>query len=735
MRDYLGWGALAVVLGSVSAASPALAQEPDSVPIEIERADPDAPEVEVVRFEGAESLDPLLLEDVIFTRATRCRSPIYSLFCLFDVDWAVERFYLDEDQLARDQERLRELYVAWGFPDAQVRAEIEPRNGDRVGVTFEIEEGEPIIVESIEVAGLDRLDPPVELESPLPLEPGDTYALPLLEETRLLVVAAFAERGRPYSEIVIEGDVDEVARTVRLVLEVDPGPTVVFGEPTVEAEAPIDDEVVLERLAFEPGDLFRPSALVETERLLYALPIVESVSIEPVGLEEGELVVSPRITVEAGRTQAVQLQGTVSSTYCLQAVGSWAHRYFLGGPRVFSLSAGASNLFADQLGGGFPCTSTGEGAYANPNYFVRAELRQPWPGSPRTEILANAFVSRESAPFVYVQRGYGGQLGVLRQIRLDLIGSFRYSPQRYALSAADVYFCGNYGACDPGELDDLTGYHWLSPLQAQLFWTPTGPPQLVRRALPGERWRRWVNGAVDGAAPFTGSSYDYLRGIGEVGVTRLFGTRYELASRGRLGLVADFGNVIPPQVRLYSGGVNTVRGVQQNLLGPKFLLVSPERALELGCELEPGGCPPGVTVGHDQVGVRPAGGEAVVELNLEGRVWLTRSVQGAAFADYGMLRRRLGGRGGGLFDSDAWETLITPGIGLRILSPIGPVRLDLAYDPSGVRQYPLLTRDPETDDLIFLGPARYAPFTFDDPDGLREFWRRLQFHLAIGQPF
>ena len=96
--------ALLVLLGAALAAVPAGAQEP---------APPDGeargPEVEDVRFPGAERLDRQLLEDAIVTRETECRSGWLWLVCeVTDFDFAERKAYLDPAELERDRARLEE---------------------------------------------------------------------------------------------------------------------------------------------------------------------------------------------------------------------------------------------------------------------------------------------------------------------------------------------------------------------------------------------------------------------------------------------------------------------------------------------------------------------------------------------------------------------------------------------------------------------------------------------------
>jgi outer membrane protein assembly factor BamA len=508
---------------------------------------------------------------------------------------------------------------------------------------------------------------------------------------------------------------------------------VVFGEPTIVPGPPIKAEVVRERLAFRAGETFRPSALAETERALYELPIVERVIIEPVGLERGDTVVSPRIVVEPRKVSAIQLEGTLSSTECLELAVFWANRYFLGGPRLFSLGVGFANLFANTFNEKFPCTSTGTGVYANPNYFVQANLRQPWPHHPRTQLLVEGFYTRQSEAQAYVQRGYGGQLGIARQFSPALMGTYLYSPKRRELKGASFYFCGDFGICDVAGLDEQSEFRWESPVDALTSWTPTGPPVTVRRAVEGERWRGWMRNGLSGSANATGSSYNYFRGIEEGAATRLFGTSSELAARARVGALMGQ-RVLPPTARLYSGGAYTVRGVSQNLLGPKLLSIAPEDVAAQGCTLAPNGCPPGTVANPDLVTVRATGGRAVTEANLEWRLWLGERLQLAMFADFGVLWRNFIHSDTREFGGTFSESLITPGVGVRILTGMGPIRVDVGYDPVGKRSYPLFVQQ-TNGPVIFLGDVTYDPYTFGNPGWFTEFWRRLQFQVAIGQPF
>jgi outer membrane protein assembly factor BamA len=142
-----------------------------------------------------------------------------------------------------------------------------------------------------------------------------------------------------------------------------------------------------------------------------------------------------------------------------------------------------------------------------------------------------------------------------------------------------------------------------------------------------------------------------------------------------LGTGSGFAGFIPPQERLYAGGPTTVRGFRQNELGPAVYIVSDFTTETVN----------GVTYFRaDQRAVTervvPTGGNTLVVGNLEAQ-WvspvLPRLLQLAAFADAG----RLWNRGGTALRADGPVVKVTPGLGVRVASPFGAVRIDFGYNP------------------------------------------------------
>jgi outer membrane protein assembly factor BamA len=166
-----------------------------------------------------------------------------------------------------------------------------------------------------------------------------------------------------------------------------------------------------------------------------------------------------------------------------------------------------------------------------------------------------------------------------------------------------------------------------------------------------------------------------------------------LASSLRLGLIVPWGqdegeavdNPIPISERFFAGGRTTLRGLPLDLAGP--LLRDPETG-EVILVHEGGG-------DQGELVPVPIGGNALVVANTELRFPMVSRFAGVLFYDVGNVFRSFA-------QMEPVALSHALGFGLSIRTPVGPVRLDLAYNPA---------------------PPAITGFT------------RWNFHINIGQPF
>jgi outer membrane protein assembly factor BamA len=149
---------------------------------------------------------------------------------------------------------------------------------------------------------------------------------------------------------------------------------------------------------------------------------------------------------------------------------------------------------------------------------------------------------------------------------------------------------------------------------------------------------------VEVGSRYIGSEVEFVKGQIE---TRWFFDwvpRTVIAAAARLGLAKPYGgtDALLIQDRFYAGGAATIRGYREDRVGPL-----------------------------DAKG-NPIGGNASAVLNLEWRFPIWRFLGGAVFVDTGAVTPTISD-----FRLDAFHT--GAGGGLRIKTPVGPIRFDIGY--------------------------------------------------------
>jgi outer membrane protein assembly factor BamA len=375
----------------------------------------------------------------------------------------------------------------------------------------------------------------------------------------------------------------------------------------------------------------------------------------------------------------------------------------IGSPADFGL--------ADNLCGAARDDSVGSALL---NYNVTVQLRRPAFLSPRNTLAFSVFAERRSEFKVYLREEVGAGITITRQTprrRLPLSLSYTLSYGR--TDATDVNFCGFFNACTPEIITLLRQRRPVAVL--------TGLASIPRANSLIDP-SRGSNKSLEVAfsSQFIGSSrlQEFTRIVGDASWYRLLARDVVLATHLRAGVIfapradipGETNSFVPPEQRFYGGGPNDIRGFQRNELGPVVYVVT-ETALDSAGSLD--------QVPSDSILVSATGGNALTVANVELRFpspLFRNRLRLAAFVDAGTVFQRGS-------DVSSRYIVVTPGIGFRVITPLGPARLDIAYNGYSLQSGPLYEarRDGE---LVKLQDsyqkARSGNFTF---------------HFAVGQPF
>ena len=441
----------------------------------------------------------------------------------------------------------------------------------------------------------------------------------------------------------------------------------------------------------------------------------------------------------------------------IQLDGRFTHNNFLGGARRLDAVATLGNLFANTLNGtqiggliGFQdVTSDVEGEFnqfLRPTYNASLDFTQPWLLSPQNSAGLGVFAYRRLAPSVFVERGEGANVSFTREVADRVPVSLSYRFELTGIVAGDVYFCVNYGVCDPPTIAALRSRQRMAPLVLNADINRQNDPLEPTRGYDAQI-------RFEHASALTGSSFRYNSAYLEGAAYRPLG-HMVLASHARVGIVRALsstrlatgagdevaGDILHPRTRLYAGGARSVRGVGENQLGPRVLTIPPNKLRAIcpglegaeiaNCDLS-GTDTSGNSLTDRDFTPRPLGGRALLEGSVELRFPVWQNLYGAAFVDGALLGQ------GSLQSATRGAGAITPGVGIRYRSAVGPIRVDLGLNPTLPENLPVITQMEGEDGQLRIVQLRdqwrYTPTK--GASGITGLLRRLTLHLSIGEAY
>jgi outer membrane protein insertion porin family len=688
--------------------------------------------VHSVNFDGNHAIDPDVLAASIVTTESSAfvRSPLLSWIPFIHGD----KKYFNQTDFEADSARLLVLYKRSGYPDVTVRTALK-RSTDAVDVTFKITQGAPVILQHFDIYGLDSVEKAYQIRQDLPIAAGDVASDWKLHEARDTIEARLRDRGYPRVRVdlieVPHADTGLRRAEENAKIVVRTGPYSYFGALRVEAPPEIDTAFVASLIVARPGNVFRLSDIIASQRALYAADLfrVASVSIDTTRyrLEDTLNVVDSIVPLVVNVVPSLGHRATAQVGYgtddCFRVGAGWTARNFIDEGLILDLTGQLSKIgVGDPLGAGLENNICGElrndsvGSRVA-NYGLNASLRRNAFLSPDNSLAVSVFATQHSEFEVYLRQEVGASISFTRTTAANVPVTLSYRIADGTTSANPASFCAFFNTCEPAAIAVLQqrrvqGTLTLSVLRQRL----NNPLDPSRGSI--------LSASIATSSRFLGSSatQQFTRLIGDASGFLPINRNTVLAGHVRGGIIfapvtdlgSDAGNFVPPDQRFYAGGSNDVRGYDQNQLGP-LVYVVPSDSVHI----------PADTINHvpahdalpaSAVRVAPTGGTRVVIANLELRLptpFFAGRLRYALFVDAGALWN-----GGGQA-----PLRITPGAGLRYTSPVGPIRLDVGYNT-----YPL-----QAGTLYEINSnGTLAPY---QTNYIKQRTGSLTLHVSIGQSF
>jgi outer membrane protein insertion porin family len=692
-------------------------------------------EVAAVRFAGDLQLPVDSLHAVTMTRGPRCRVPLVPrVLC---PSFAVDRYRLDLTELSRDVARLQLYYRDHGYYATRVVPDVDPVRTDRVAVRFAIVPGDQVILDELVITGTEEIIPPEQLLRQIPLREARPFRRVHFLSSADTIRGELLRRGYANAEVLRNYQIDTVADFAGVEYVAIPGPLVRIDSVVVVGTNRLDAATVRRMLTFRETDLLRATELNNSQRNIYGLGMVNFASVEvapdtlqATPLEDSTSTVLVRV-VEAPQylVDATAGYGTVD---CFRTGASWTNRNFLGGARRLEVSGNVS-----KVGVGWPADAGFErslcGALADDpfsdtlNYRIGADFQQPRLFGTQNRLGVGVRALRASELQAYMRQAVGGQIAVSRDLTPRTLLSTTTDIERGSTRADPAVFCVAFDICSPEVFGELQRPRWSNALATNLIHDRTTTEGVAVRGWAARTGVAW-------ASPAFGSDDEFLRVNGEVLGHRALRPGWVLAGRLQgggfvLGGLDPRGAFIPPDRRFYAGGPNSVRGFGRNALGPIVYVAQPAPDVR---RMDPGPGEWGINAEGDTI-ARPrssaTGGTRVVVGSVEVRT------PSPVFSE--IMRLGFFVDGGQVWAPETRDVVpplrLTPGLGLRFITPVGPIRVDAAYNPYGIQQGRLFLVDEQNN--LRRRSRDFPDPVLDEAVIPRRFRDRIQIHFAVGNAF
>lgn len=597
---------------------------------------------------------------------------------------------LDPVEFARDIRRLETLYRRRGYPDVRVDTVVRVVRPAVIDIEFQIAEGEPMRVSAFAIRGIERDEALGTAARDFPLRTGLLFDRSALEAGRDTLVRRLRNLGWPQAEALLAYTTDVRARTADVEVTVVPGARARVGRIAIAVDTSlgartVSDATIRRTMALRSGDWYSVRRIIDAQRNLYQTDAFQRVELQPDSVQPpGDTIVNLTARLVVGDRFAARGGVGWATLDCFRAQGTLTDRDFLPYAQRLELTARVSKIGLGAPLDGADDFCQGQ-ARSDPysrtlNYYTSMTLRQPVRADQARVPSLTVFSSTLSEFKAYLRRTpIGGVLSLsdpfARRPSPRTPSTLSYQLELGRTEAEPAFFCAVFNACDNDLRSFLQRNNRLAAVEFSLSRErlndavrPTGGT-IVRATL--RHASTWIGS--DATQQFNRASGDVSWYRQVAGATITAHVRAGIVQG--LGTGSGFAGFIPPQERLYAGGPTTVRGFRQNELGPAVYIVSDFTTETVN----------GVTYFRaDQRAVTervvPTGGNTLVVGNLEAQ-WaspvLPRLLQLAAFADAG----RLWNRGGSALRADGPVVKITPGLGVRVASPFGAVRIDFGYNP------------------------------------------------------
>ena len=626
-----------------------------------------------------------------------------------------------EDFRKRDEESIADLYQANGFRDAKVTSAVETNYKGKendLSVRFVIDPGKQWLVSKLQIEGAARLDLS-PIKDLLASAEGQPYTEINISSDRSRIIEYYFTHGFPNASFRYTAAPDAENNTVALIYQIREGPQQFVRQVILSGLYRTRPSLVQSRINLKEGEPLSTVKINEISRGLSDLGMFASVN-----------------------TAVQDADGTTQYKDVLYDFDE-AARY------SFNVGFG---LFVGQFGGTTTNYSNSGGAKGISPIAVFEVNRQNFLGRGQTvslQIRYSTLEQRESLSYI-VPRFLGS---FNRTVTFSVLYNATQDVQTFSSRRAEASVQTSQRFNRASTLLARFAYRRVSTgninIPALLIPTLLQPVRIGifslsyiqdHRDNPADAHHGFWNTVDAGVAGnFFGSQRNFYRVLARNATYTPLGHDIVLARQTQVGAIIPFNtaagltpfDAIPLPERFFGGGSVSMRGFGDNQAGPR----------DIGTANQAPGPATKTPTGF------PIGGNGLFFNNIELRFpLLWPNVTGVFFHDMGNIYRNFGdislryhqnsfpqnNQYGVNYDFN--YAVQAAGFGIRYKTPLGPIRVDLAYTPNPTR-YLGFSQNESFQDLLNCKPGQIGNPAYPACDPSPQRLGHFQFFFSIGQAF
>ena len=511
------------------------------------------------------------------------------------------------DLIESDKAILTEFFNALGYLNAVIDDVRIAVKDSRADIIMKIKEGAKTLIEGIEIKGAIFISKK-EIINAVRMKTGDPYNEVDISDARHNIIDLYSSNGFIDSKVDIKREAGE--KGVKIIFEIDEGKLSLFGKTVISGNAETKNEVIKREKLYENGDPFNPSLMTKTRQRLYKIGLFTEVEVEPIEEEGNKKDV--HIRVKEGNAGVIEF-----------GIGYWDYEQFRG-----SFDVSYRNLFGMNRQLSFRTEISALEQRYIVNYTEPWFLGKPLPFKVFLIKEERTEKSIETNETRYKLRRHTASVGLEKKFSERVKGEIFYdfSLVKTFEVKPDVILT-----------KEDSGTVAISGIRPGIVYDTRDNPFDPRKGV-------LVGITMKTATKYLFSETDFVKTILSGSVYKELSKYFVVAVSLKSGIAYGFNDTtdLPLVERFFLGGRTTVRGYEQDTLGPKGDNGS------------------------------PTGGNAYVLTNLELRTYLGKSFGFVIFLDGGNVWSKPG-------DIKLSEMKYTAGAGIRYNTPVGPLRIDYGH--------------------------------------------------------